>query len=219
MFFTKYGLDVLIIIVLIFTLIIIISNIYLKSSILKYGITIISFLIIIFTLYFFRDPDRTIPVGEYLILAPADGKIILAKDVYEDVFLKEDAIMISIFMSPFNVHVNRSPISGIIKYYKHIPGKYLVAFEEKSSDVNERTLIGIENGDKRILLKQIAGILARRIVAEVKVDSSVRAGERFGMIKFGSRVDLYIQKSRARVLVNLNDKVTAGETIIAEFIE
>ena len=168
----------------------------------------------VFTLFFFRDPDRTPPSGENLVLAPADGEVVLIKNVQEDEFLKAGAIQVSIFMSPLNVHVNRFPISGTVCLYKHIPGEYLVAFEEKSSLRNERTYIGLQNSRIKVLFKQIAGFVARRIVAEIKEGDTAVAGDRFGMIKFGSRVDVIVPKNTV-LKVKLGDKTVAGETVLA----
>ena len=169
----------------------------------------------LFTLYFFRDPDRSVPSGEQWVLAPADGKVLLVREVHESEFLNGEAIQVSIFMSPLNVHVNRFPISGTVRHVRHVPGEYLVAFDEKSSSRNERTLIGIERGETRVLFTQIAGFIARRIVAEVAEGDRAVAGERFGMIKFGSRVDVFLPKG-VRVMVVPGDVTVAGETILAD---
>jgi len=175
---------------------------------------IFSGLLLLFVLYFFRDPERTTPADEDLIIAPADGKVVLIKYVKEEEFLYGDAVQVSIFLSPLNVHVNRFPISGKVQYFKHIPGNYLAAFEEKSSIANERTHIGIENGKCRIVFKQIAGVIARRIVAEINVGMNATAGARFGMIKFGSRVDVLMPESVV-LKVQLHDSVVGGETVLA----
>jgi phosphatidylserine decarboxylase len=192
-----------------------VSIIFIGSDILKYLLIIFSILLLAFTFYFFRDPERTTPQGENIIIAPADGKIIFIKEVFEDKFLKSDAVQASIFMSPLNVHVNRFPVSGQIEYFEHIPGKYLVAFEDKASEANERTLIGVDNGKFKLLFKQIAGFIARRIVANLRVGMKTTAGERFGMIKFGSRVDVIMPKN-AVIKIKVNDTIKAGETILAE---
>ena len=166
---------------------------------------------------FFRDPERKTPNGDDLIISPADGKVFLIRELFENEFILDDAIQISIFMSPLNVHVNRIPISGEVKFLKYIPGKYIVAFEEKSSENNERKIIGIETGDGlKIMVKQIAGFIARRIVCEVKKGDKVKTGQRYGMIKFGSRVDVIMPKNKVEILVSIGQKVKAGETIIAK---
>ncbi|MDI6803817.1 MAG: phosphatidylserine decarboxylase family protein [Bacteroidota bacterium] len=213
----KYGFDVVGVVLFICFTLILISIIFIRVDLLRFILIIFSSAFILFTLYFFRDPDRVTPAGNNLIISPADGKIISIKDVHEDSFLKCDAVLISIFMSPFNVHVNRYPIDGTIQYFEHIPGKYMVAFEDKASDVNERTLIGIESQKGKILFKQIAGAVARRIVADLKIGMPAKAGERFGMIKFGSRVDVLLPKGKITVKVSIGQNVSAGETVIAEF--
>lgn len=212
---THYGYNVVIGIIIIVAALITVSIIFIGSDILKYLLIIFSILLLAFTFYFFRDPERTTPQGENIIIAPADGKIIFVKEVFEDKFLKSDAVQVSIFMSPLNVHVNRFPVSGQIEYFEHIPGKYLVAFEDKASKANERTLIGVDNGKFKLLFKQIAGFIARRIVADLRVGMKTTAGERFGMIKFGSRVDVIMPKN-AVIKIKVNDTVKAGETILAE---
>lgn len=146
-----------------------------------------------FVLYFFRNPDRPVSSDSNAIISPADGKIVIIKKVFEPEYLKEERWQISIFMSPLNVHANRYPISGTIEHYKYHPGKYLVAWHPKSSTANERNTIVIrhKNG-KNLLLRQIAGAVARRIVCHVKKGESVNQGDELGFIKFGSRVDLFL---------------------------
>src|SRR5204862_405833 len=134
----------------------------------------------------------------------------------EPEFLAQDAVQVSIFMSPLDVHVNRFPISGTVRYFRHLQGDHLVAFHEKSSERNERTLIGIEQGSYKLMFRQIAGAVARRIVAPLEVGQAATAGERFGMIRFGSRVDVLLPKE-TKVKVRLQDRVVAGETILAEY--
>lgn len=167
-----------------------------------------------FVANFFRDPDRNPPDDESAILSPADGRIVLIKEIFEKEYLNENAIQVSIFMSPLNVHVNRIPISGTIGYYRYVKGEYIVAFDEKSSERNERTLIGIEDNGFRLLFKQIAGTVARRIIAELEPGKRVERGKRFGMIRFGSRVDV-LMPSTVKLNVALNDRVLAGESVIA----
>lgn len=213
---TKYGLTT---IIKYFTFIIIIATctLFLTDKIIIRTIVfsvlgVLSLLI----LNFFRDPKRIIPRGDNLIVSPADGKIVQIKELYEPEYLKQDAIQISIFMSPLDVHVNRIPLSGTIDYFKYIHGEYLVAFEDKSSERNERTHIGIEDSGYKILFKQIAGTVARRIVADIKVGQKVERGEKFGMIKFGSRVDVIMPK-HTTINVKLGQRVAAGCTILAMY--
>ncbi|MCK4223544.1 MAG: phosphatidylserine decarboxylase family protein [candidate division Zixibacteria bacterium] len=174
------------------------------------------FLLSFFFLFFFRDPERKAPNGENLILSSADGKVILIKPFENLKFVGEKGTLVSVFMSVFDVHVNRAPISGKVKYFKYNPGKFHPAFKDKASLENEQTELGLENERGRIILKQIAGIIARRIVCKVKSRDSVKIGERFGMIKFGSRVDLFLPEN-VEIKVKLNQRVKAGETIIGIF--
>ncbi|MCS7082723.1 MAG: phosphatidylserine decarboxylase family protein [Bacteroidota bacterium] len=166
-----------------------------------------------FALYFFRDPPRHPPQDPKAILAPADGRVIRIERFQEPEFLGGTALRVSIFMSPFDVHVNRIPYSGRIAYVRYVPGTYLVAWEDKASERNERALIGVENGSVRVLFVQIAGFLARRIVYHVRPGDSVRAGDRYGMIKFGSRLDVYMPPEVA-LRVRVGDRTRAGETIL-----
>jgi phosphatidylserine decarboxylase len=177
---------------------------------------IIVFVFGVFFLFFFRDPERKVPEGENLILAPADGKVILIKPLDKLEFMGEGGTLVSVFMSLFDVHVNRIPISGMVRYFKYNPGKFFPAFKDKASLENEQTVLGLENEHGKVVLKQIAGILARRIVCKVKHGDLVKAGERFGMIKFGSRLDLFLPEN-VEIKVKLNHKVRAGETIIGIF--
>ncbi len=178
------------------------------------GVSILLFLIV---LQFFRNPSRDIVSNEKMLIAPADGKVVVIEETQETEFLKDKRIQVSIFMSPFNVHVNRYPVSGQVVYSRYHPGLYLVAWHPKSSTENERTTVVIENGAKtQILLRQIAGALARRIVCYPTEGLMVKQGEELGFIKFGSRVDIFLPLN-AKIKVGMNQKVRGGETIIAEF--
>lgn len=178
---------------------------------------IISLALLVIVLQFFRRPNRKHTINENAIIAPADGKVVVIEEVEETEFLKKKCRQISIFMSPFNVHINRFPISGVVKYVKYHPGKYLVAWHPKSSTENERTTVVVEhtNGTP-ILFRQIAGALARRIVYYCKENDTVQQASEMGFIKFGSRVDVFIPLD-AKVKVNLKQKVQGGVTVIAEF--
>ena len=219
---TGYGKDV-IIKVFIFVLALTIAALFLNNDIIKFLLIGISVFLCLFTLYFFRDPERKLPdeLKSNQILSPADGKVVVIEDVEnkeENIFeYSEPLKQISIFLSPMNVHVNRIPLDGIVKFIKYVKGDYIVAFDPKSSERNERTEIGIlsESTKDKILFKQIAGFVARRIVCDIKEGSEVKVGERFGMIKFGSRVDILIKRD-AKVLVKMDQTVVGGETIIAE---
>jgi len=166
--------------------------------------------------FFFRDPERTIPEGKGIFVSPADGKVILVKNVYEKDYLHAESKEISIFMSLFDVHVNRAPCDGKVSLIKHSSGKFLVAHKDAASMENENTVMLLEGKDEKILIRQVAGYLARRIVCKAKVDHELKRGERYGMIKFGSRLDVYLPKN-AEIKVKLGDKVKAGETIIGVY--
>ena len=166
--------------------------------------------------YFFRDPERTGLRGPNLVIAPADGKILMITQVDEPQFIKGPAIRISIFMNVFNVHVNRYPVSGTVDYTHYNKGKFLNAAAEKSSLENEQMSVGITTPDSvRILTRQIAGLIARRIVTYSKVGDAARQGDRFGLIRFGSRVDVFVPTT-AHVKVKLGDIPVAGTTVLAE---
>lgn len=178
------------------------------------GIGLVIFVIVV---QFFRNPARQIVQNDKHIIAPADGKVVVIEEVEETEFLHTRCRQISIFMSPFNVHINRNPISGVVSYFKYHKGKYLVAWHPKSSTENERTTIALKHKDGRqVLFRQIAGALAKRIVWYVKEGQPVEQGEEFGFIKFGSRVDIFIPLE-AKVLVKIGDKPVGGKTVIAEW--
>lgn len=173
----------------------------------------VPFWIIFFLLiYFFRDPEREIPQGGNLILSPADGKVIEIVESYDNKFLKADVRKVSIFMSLFNVHVNRSPIEGKVVYRDYVRGFKKMAFGTRASKLNERSYLGIE-GDIKVLLVQVAGFIARKIVTYPKEGDFLKRGERIGIIKFGSRVELYLPTT-VELSVKVGDKVRAGETIL-----
>ena len=177
---------------------------------------LISSIFIILILQFFRNPSRKVTASENEIVAPADGKVVVIEEVEETEYFKDKRIQVSIFMSPINVHVNRYPISGIVKYAKYHPGKYLVAWHPKSSIENERTSIVVEDKKFSILFRQIAGALARRIVMYSKTNEEVVKGDDFGFIKFGSRVDIFLPIG-TDVKVKLNQKVKGNQSIIAKY--
>lgn len=174
-------------------------------------------IILLLILQFFRNPRRHTLKNDNKIISPADGKIVIIKKVTEKEYFKKKCLQISIFMSPINVHVTRYPIGGKIVYSKYHPGKYLFAWHPKSSEKNERTTIVVENKKiGKILYRQIAGALARRIVNYAKTNETAIQGEDAGFIKFGSRIDLFLPIN-CKINVNLNEKVRGGESIIAEF--
>lgn len=169
-----------------------------------------------FLSFFFRDPERRPPREADLIISPADGRVVIVAQVEEPFFLQSPAWQVSIFMSPLDVHVNRSPASGRVEYKKYYPGKFLPAFKDKASTDNEQVHLGLATDRGKLLLKQIAGILARRVVCRPRVGESVAAGQRLGLIKFGSRVDLFVPAS-VRISVTSGQRVRAGETIIGRY--
>ena len=166
--------------------------------------------------YFFRVPNRKIKTSKNVVFAPCDGKIVQIREVEETEFFKQKKILVSIFMSPLNVHSNHYPIDGNVVYTKYHPGKFLVAWNPKSSTKNERSSVVIENTKISVLVRQIAGALARRIVTYSKRNEQVTSGEELGFIKFGSRVDLYLPLS-TEINVKLNEKVKAKISIIAKY--
>lgn len=181
------------------------------------SVGIIGILLLSFILFFFRNPTRRISVDQSIIFAPADGKIIAIEEVFETEFLNRKCVKVSIFMSIWNIHVNRYPISGQITYIKYHPGKYLIAHHPKSSELNEHQTIVIEkpNGSE-IMIKQIAGTVARRIVCYAKQGQHAEQGDDLGFIRFGSRVDIFIPLN-ASVLIQMNEKVKGNKTMIARF--
>jgi len=176
-------------------------------------IAVVSVLLTLLVLYFFRDPERNIPSEANLVLSPADGRVVEICEEVENDYLREKVQRVSIFLSVFDVHVNRIPVSGKVGFFRYKKGSFVQAYKSEASDVNEQTVIGIESGGVKILFKQIAGIIARRIVCHVREGNEVTAGERFGMIKFGSRVDIFLPMN-VEVKVVLKQKVKAGESII-----
>jgi len=184
--------------------------------ILKWIIYILSFFLFVIILQFFRSPSITINKDEKLVLCPADGKVVVIEETLETEYLKDRKIQISVFMSPVNVHINRNPISGVVKYFKYNPGKYLVAWHPKSSTENERTTIVIENNKGvSVLFRQIAGAMARRIVWYIKEGDVVEQGDQFGFIKFGSRVDVFLPLG-SKIKAELGQVVKGGITVLAE---
>lgn len=175
----------------------------------------ITFAFFCFVTYFFRNPKRNIMTDDNKIICPADGKVVVIEEVYEPEYFEDKRLQISVFMSPANVHVNRAPISGEVKYSKYHDGKYLVAWHPKSSTENERTSIVIDNGSVDVLVRQIAGKVARRIVYYLSEGDNIQQGADFGFIKFGSRVDMFLPLD-TKVNVMLGQKVKGGITIIGE---
>jgi phosphatidylserine decarboxylase len=184
----------------------------------SWGLWLAAFVLLLIALwvaYFFRDPERTGERGASLVVSPADGKLIMITEVDEPSFIKGRATRISIFMNVFNVHVNRYPVDGVVKYVQYNKGKFFNAAAEKSSLENEQMSVGIETGRYRILVRQIAGLIARRIVTYSKVGETVKQGDRMGIIRFGSRVDVFIPVN-STLRAKVGDITVAGVTILAE---
>jgi phosphatidylserine decarboxylase len=175
---------------------------------------VVSLALTLFVLFFFRDPERTVPQGAGVVVSPADGRVIVVKDIFEPTYLKQEVKQVSIFLSVFNVHVNRSPISGTVETVKYNPGKFHVASADKASLDNEQTAMVIADGKHKVLVKQIAGLIARRIVCYAKPGDAIRTGERYGLIRFGSRVDIFLPKD-ADLKVKVGDRVMGARDIIA----
>lgn len=179
---------------------------------------LLSAFLIVTILQFFRDPKRTFTTGENLIIAPADGKVVVIEEVEEKEYFKDKRLLVSIFMSPINVHINRYPISGVVSFFKYHPGKFLAAWEPKSSTDNERTTVVVKHKNgQEILFRQIAGALARRIVWYCKEGDKAEQCQEMGFIKFGSRVDLYFPLN-TKLRIKLGDKVKGSQSILAEVL-
>ena len=195
--------------------ILLISCYFYSNGILRL-MTIVTGIVFIFNFYFFRDPDRKVPAGDNIIISPADGTIVKITRVREPNYFKKEVNCVSIFLSIFDVHVNRIPISGKVDYLDYRKGKFLPAFKDKASEDNEQTIIGIKNGKGNILFKQIAGIIARRVVCNLAESDSVYQGDRFGIIRYGSRVDIFLEDN-VELNVKLKDKVKGGTSIIGKY--
>ena len=173
----------------------------------------VSLVLLAFVVFFFRNPGREVPEGSNFVVSPADGVVMSVSEIDEPVFLKSKAVKVSIFLSVFNVHINRSPINGVVKYKAYRPGKFLPAFKSHASEVNERNTIGIEGSGIRVLVHQITGFIARRIVCWSDIDNSLEIGERFGLIKFGSCTEIVLPLN-VELKVKPGDKVRGAITVI-----
>jgi len=216
----KEGYKILIILLIVLILVVLVANNFLVSSVLGRRIILYGCIgLYLFVLIFFRKPNRSFEINEKLIYAPADGNIVVIEEVEEDEFFNKKMIQVSVFMTIFDVHMNIFPFSGRIKYMKYHPGKHLVAFVPKSSQLNEMSSVVIENEKgARVLIRQIAGALARRIVTYPKPGDSVKQGGDLGFIKFGSRVDLFLPIG-TKININIGQRVKGKKTVIAEFAE
>ncbi len=194
---------------------VIVNIVWSDFELVRWAFIICSLMLYVFLLFFFRWPARSLDPVHGLIYAPADGKVVVIEDTYEKEYFNDTRLQISIFMSPFNVHSNRYPVSGRIKYVRYHPGNYMVAWHPKSSELNERSSIVIETPDgKEILVRQIAGAVARRIVTYAKENQEVLQGEELGFIKFGSRVDVFLPVG-TEIEVPILQQVKANKSIIA----
>ncbi|HJX70390.1 MAG TPA: phosphatidylserine decarboxylase family protein [Bacteroidales bacterium] len=198
-----------------FAVLMAVSILFIRPSFIQTPVIILLLVIYILIWWFFRIPDRDFLNNDRLVYAPADGKIVVIEQTMENEYFKDERIQISIFMSPLDVHVNYYPVGGTVAYTKYHPGKYLVAWHPKSSTENERCTVVIKNKETQILVRQIAGILARRIITNAKLNDDVKQGGELGFIKFGSRVDVFLPKT-AKITARLNQKSRAMKTVIAE---
>jgi phosphatidylserine decarboxylase len=213
--FHKEGTPSILLGTLFTALVLLLSDYFIETDWIKKAIQIATLLLLIIILQFFRNPKRTAILNEKQILAPVDGKVVVIEEVFESEYFKDKRIQVSIFMSPINVHVTRYGLSGLVKFSKYHPGKFLVAWHPKASEENERTTVVIENETfGAILYRQIAGALARRIVNYAEEGMQVIQGTDAGFIKFGSRVDLFLPLGTP-INVVLNQKAVGGKTIIA----
>jgi len=213
--FHKEGAQSILIGTIVTAIVLLLSDKFIDTNWIKMTIQITTLLLLIIILQFFRNPKRNFILDENQILSPVDGKVVVIEEVYEGEYFKEKRIQVSIFMSPINVHVTRYGLSGLVKFSKYHPGKFLVAWHPKASEENERTTIVIENKTfGEVLYRQIAGALARRIVNYAKEGMQVVQGEDAGFIKFGSRVDVFLPLGTP-INVVLNQKAIGGKTIIA----
>ena len=216
---TKYGISNIIVMCLAATIILAIGIIFRNKTHICVVCVIMSMLLYLFTFWFFRDPDRTLPQeainDSSIIISPADGLITEIVEEKEKHYLQDSSIRITIFLSPLDVHVNRIPVSGKVEFYNYNPGKYIIANHPKASELNEQSQIGVSTPYGKVFFKQIVGVVARRLVCDLKVGDSIKVGDRFGMMKFGSRMDIAVSP-KTKIYVKIGDKVVAGETIIAK---
>lgn len=211
----KQGLPVIAIASSVFAILMAAVILFVNQSFVQIPVIVVLIIIYLLIWWFFRIPDRKFINNDRLVYAPADGKIVVIEKTMEDEYFKDERIQISIFMSPLDVHVNYYPFGGTIAYTRYHPGRYLVAWHPKSSLENERNTVVIVNNESKILIRQIAGILARRIITNAKQNEDVKQGGELGFIRFGSRVDLFLPKT-AKITAQLNQTARAMKTVIAE---
>ena len=214
--FHKEGFKIIAITFLIVAILAVVVDKFVSLQWLQYLLFFTLFVFLFLILQFFRNPKRLTALNDNTVVSPVDGKVVVIEEVFEPEYFKEKRLQVSVFMSPINVHVTRYPIGGQVVYSKYHPGKYLVAWHPKASTENERTTVVVENPSYgKVLYRQIAGALAKRIVNYAKEGDAATQGEDSGFIKFGSRVDLFLPLD-TKIKVNLNQKVKGGESIIAE---
>jgi phosphatidylserine decarboxylase len=214
---TRYGTDNIIVMLAISAILIIVAILFTKGwMMLLPGVP--GVVLLVFTLWFFRDPDRVVPQeaiqDKSIVISPADGRVVQIIDI-ENEYIGGKAKQISIFLSPLDVHVNRIPFSGVVKHFAYYPGKYMVAWDERASHDNEQTHIFVESDEGKVFFKQIVGVLARRLVWDIKEGDSVDVGQRFGMMKFGSRMDIIVNKE-SDIYVKVGESTVAGESILCK---
>ncbi|HJZ41126.1 MAG TPA: phosphatidylserine decarboxylase family protein [Bacteroidales bacterium] len=213
----REGIVIILFVLLLITSLNLVIYWFVNSTFIQSLLIIVSTVFFLLVVWFFRSPVRNVIPEETVILCPADGKVVVIEEVIEKEYFKDKRIQVSVFMSPLNVHVNRYPISGTVSYYKYHPGKYLVAWHPKSSELNERSTVLIRDDQGReILTRQIAGAVARRIVTYAVEGEQVIQGGELGFIKFGSRVDLFLPPD-TKILVKVGDKVSGNRTVIGKF--
>jgi phosphatidylserine decarboxylase len=213
----KEGIAILLIILFLVVSVNLVCFWILKHPVWQTILIALSTLFFLLTVWFFRNPERKVLPDEALILCPADGKVVVISETAEDEYFRDRRIQVSVFMSPLNVHVNRYPVSGTVSYFKYHPGKYLVAWHPKSSVLNERSTVVIRDARGReVLVRQIAGAVARRIVSYALQGEQVIQGDELGFIKFGSRVDLFLPPD-TKITVKIGDKVVGNKTVIGKW--
>jgi len=185
----------------------------LLALLVHWGLALVPAILTLFVLWFFRDPERPIPAGERLVVSPADGRVMFVREVEEPRFMGGRAVQVSIFLSVFDVHINRSPVAGEVRYREYVPGRFLAAWDETVGEVNERSYVGLVAGPHKVLVSQVAGLLARRIITWPQVGARLQRGERFGLIRFGSCTQVWLPPG-SEVLVGPGDRVVGGETVI-----
>lgn len=187
---------------------------YLPGAWLQNSVFVVLLILCLLIIFFFRDPERSLPQDQNIVISPADGKVVLIQETEENEYIGGKVTQVSIFLSPLDVHVNRCPVAGKLEYVRYYPGKYLMAWEDHASEENERAHFGVTHpGGTKFMFKQITGFLARRIVYHIKEGDTIKAGQRFGIMKFGSRMDILLPDN-IELKINQGDRTVAGESVI-----